>query len=366
VPATAEPVAVEAAPWPGETGAGDAASTAVEPVVPPAEAYRHVEHVPAEAPLPAADDAAARTPVVLPNADDTADTAPARDEPDPAAAYLVDVGYDTGAIHPPLPTYGEAAPPPPSLPPMPEPLPTYPAPTVPPPGYPMPANPGAAPVPTYPVDPVAETTGPLPVYPPDPGGPADPGDGGRHAATAPPWRRAVTSGALAVGAVVVGLLTANYWHAGGYPGHPVHKAQPGPGPAVVGPAPGTHPSAHPAVPSAAAPTHAPAASRAAAPVATPSPRLAAGTATVTVLNETDIRGLAEKEAARITAAGWHVRRTKDVNARYAVTTVFYERGQEDQARLLLRTVPSVKEMRLRPNIFLPTGGLIVVVASDAA
>ncbi|HVU75015.1 MAG TPA: LytR C-terminal domain-containing protein [Mycobacteriales bacterium] len=234
------------------------------------------------------------------------------------------------------------------------------------------SGPDLAPLPTYELRPVVE--------PESPGDPDDP-VGARHAAAVPPWRRGLTAGALAVGAVVVGLVTANYWHAGGYPGHPANQKASGPGPAVVGTVPGhpsthraTHPSTAPAsgLPAPAGPASTAAATHAAthpsalAPSAQPSPHLKAGTATVTVLNETRIKDLGEKEAARIRAAGWNVRRTTNVNARYAVTTVFYDRTNEAQARLLMQMVPSIKDARLRPNIFLPTGGLIVVVASDAA
>ncbi len=104
------------------------------------------------------------------------------------------------------------------------------------------------------------------------------------------------------------------------------------------------------------------------PGAGPSPgpaRVAAGSASVTVLDQTGVPDLGATVAQRISSAGWAVRRVTSVAARVQETTVFYDRSQEAQAALMLRSVPTVRRMLPRPRWLLRTGGLIVVVARDA-
>lgn len=86
---------------------------------------------------------------------------------------------------------------------------------------------------------------------------------------------------------------------------------------------------------------------------------------VTVLNSTHVQGLAAREAGRLTAAGWQVRRVTSVRLVLSRTTVYYDAGQEAAARALVARVPSVTAMAPRPRLLLRTGGLIVVVAGDA-
>jgi len=100
--------------------------------------------------------------------------------------------------------------------------------------------------------------------------------------------------------------------------------------------------------------------------ATPGPaRVAAGSASVTVLDQTGVPDLGATVAQRISSAGWAVRRVTSVAARVQETTVFYDRSQQAQAALMLRSVPTVRRMLPRPRWLLRTGGLIVVVARDA-
>jgi hypothetical protein len=174
---------------------------------------------------------------------------------------------------------------------------------------------------------------------------------------------------IAVGAVVVGIAVADLWP-GGNPPPATQSAGPAPQatssavtlPGVIGgsTAPGAGAAVTGTIPaSATAPVGGPG-------VAPASPAVAAGTATVTVLNQTSVKDLGATEGKRISAAGWKVRRITDVNAREDVTTVFYDDGQQDQAQLLIKTVPTVRRAEPRPLWLLRTGGLIVVVADDAS
>lgn len=104
------------------------------------------------------------------------------------------------------------------------------------------------------------------------------------------------------------------------------------------------------------------------PTSLPPPRppvVAAGAPSVTVLNQTGVKGLGATQASRLAAAGWQVRRVTDVRARVSMTTVYYDQSQAVAARGLVATVPTVRRALPRPRWLLRTGGLIVVVARDA-
>jgi len=229
--------------------------------------------------------------------------------------------------------------------------------------------------------------------------------GGRHAGQRRPRGRALLAAAGAVAAVSVGIAAMNMASAGssGAPGEPTvgpatasspapatpsgepapslrqpsessalgpgsaAPGQPAPGQAAPDPvAPAPAPAAvGPAAPAAAA-GPAPAGSVPAAPeAAAPAASGALPSVTVTVLNQTQVPGLGAAQAARLTRAGWHVRRVTDVRARLAQTTVYYDRGQQSAAQRLVATVPKVARALPRPRWLLPTGGLIVIVAGDA-
>lgn len=107
-------------------------------------------------------------------------------------------------------------------------------------------------------------------------------------------------------------------------------------------------------------------SAAAVPPTSPrTPVVAAGAPSVTVLNQTGVKGLGATQASRLAAAGWQVRRVTDVRARVSMTTVYYDQSQAVAARGLVATVPTVRRALPRPRWLLRTGGLIVVVARDA-
>ena len=195
--------------------------------------------------------------------------------------------------------------------------------------------------------------------------------GGRHAGEPRRRGRVLLAAGGAVLAVTVGILAMNLAAGSPSPGA-------GPGPTVASPADRTSApqrGAPAGAPGAGTQTSAPPAA-AAAPAGTPAPGRSAssgaaslgaaavppGAPSVTVLNQTGIRGLGAAQATRITSAGWTVRRVTDVRARVQETTVYYESGQQAAAQVLLRTVPTVRRAQPHPSWLLRTGGLIVVVA----
>jgi len=173
---------------------------------------------------------------------------------------------------------------------------------------------------------------------------------------------------VAVAAVGAGILAMNV-AAGDSPpatSGPTVGGDAAPVPVVT---PSVRPSASaatsaPTATTATTATTAPAGAPAAAPAATSAP--AAPVSSVTVLNATSIRGLAARQAGVIEAAGWPVRRVTGVRARVGATTVYYDPAQRSQATALVSAVPSITRALPRPRWLLPTGGLIVVVARDAA
>jgi hypothetical protein len=88
---------------------------------------------------------------------------------------------------------------------------------------------------------------------------------------------------------------------------------------------------------------------------------------LTVLNNSRIRDLAKSAAGDFRAAGWPVDDANIGNTTYQprVTTVYYLPGQEALARQLMRDVPGVRRMLLRP-LGLPGHGLTVVVTREYA
>jgi len=131
--------------------------------------------------------------------------------------------------------------------------------------------------------------------------------------------------------------------------------------------PTAKPAAKPTAKPAAKP--APAASVEAAPPATeatePARPKAAVRLPLTVLNSSRIRNLATSAAGDFRAAGWAVPESNIGNTRYrvGVTTVYYLPGQEAAARQLMRDIPGVQRMRIRPRA-LPGKGLTVVVTRE--
>lgn len=121
-----------------------------------------------------------------------------------------------------------------------------------------------------------------------------------------------------------------------------------PGPEETGAEPTASPSSEPT----SEPTSAPSA-----------PAVEAAKLPLLVLNNSRVNGLATRAASDFRAGGWPVRGTGNFRGRVALTTVYYEPGQEASARRLMREFPKVRRMSPR-FAGLPGRGLTVVVTRD--
>lgn len=197
----------------------------------------------------------------------------------------------------------------------------------------MPAVPVAAPARTPPP--------PRPPRAPDPG-PLSPG-------------RAVAGAAVAVAGVCL-LLGALLLVSGDpAPGQAqdrdaVSRAEVLPPPAEVVP-PTPTPTPSPAVPSPPPPP--------------PSPPPAARTdvVAVTVLNNSNRTGLADRAARRFVRGGWPVQLAGNFRGQIPVTTVYYDPGLEASARAFARDFDGIA--RVRPRFAtLPARGVVVVLTRE--
>lgn len=84
---------------------------------------------------------------------------------------------------------------------------------------------------------------------------------------------------------------------------------------------------------------------------------------LTVLNNSRVTGLAKKAAADFARAGWPTAATGNMTGRLAVTTVYYEPGQEAAAAALRAAFPDIRAAAPR-YAALPGHGLTVVVTRD--
>ena len=182
--------------------------------------------------------------------------------------------------------------------------------------------------------------------------------------------RALTGAAVAVAGVALGIGTL-LWATDGAPaddpvvGSLAQSDRLG----DVGLEEGPEAVAPPAAPSPAA--VAPTATQAPVPAQpTPAPAqqpppadVAPAVAPLTVLNNSQITGLADRAAARFRAGGWPIRQTGNLRGRIRATTVYYAPGQEAQARELARAFRGIE--RVLPRLDgLPGRGLTVVVTRD--
>ena len=84
---------------------------------------------------------------------------------------------------------------------------------------------------------------------------------------------------------------------------------------------------------------------------------------VTVLNNSDRDGLADRAAVRFERGGWPVQATGNFRGRIPVTTVYYDRGLEASARAFADTFPGM--VRVRPRFeTLPARGVVVVLTRE--
>lgn len=126
------------------------------------------------------------------------------------------------------------------------------------------------------------------------------------------------------------------------------------------------PTAGTGVGSTVAPPPPPAATTA-APAPTPS-RTTAARAPLTVLNNSVIRGLADRAASTVQARGWQVAQVGNFAGQLPATTVYYSpgnAGEEAAARELAREFPQVSQVLPRYAGLPPTpAGIVLVVTKD--
>ena len=145
---------------------------------------------------------------------------------------------------------------------------------------------------------------------------------------------------------------------------------PGPGATAGGPLPlsspvvetGLPPVDPPTAPAAAPASPLPTAPAVAAPVV---PVAAAPSVVVpiTVLNNSNRTGLADRAARRFARGGWPVRLSGNFRGQIPVTTVYYDDGLEASARAFARDFEGIA--RVRPRFAtLPARGVVVVLTRE--
>ena len=176
--------------------------------------------------------------------------------------------------------------------------------------------------------------------------------------------RALTGAAVSLAGVCLGIGTL-LWVSG--------DPLPGPGPTAGGPLPLSSPPAETELPPvdssivAPAPPVPAAAPAVAAPVgAGPVAPVAAAPSVVvpiTVLNNSNRTGLADRAAARFERGGWPVHLSGNFRGQIPVTTVYYDDGLEASARAFARDFEGIA--RVRPRFAtLPARGVVVVLTRE--
>ena len=172
-------------------------------------------------------------------------------------------------------------------------------------------------------------------------------------------RRALTGAAVSVAGVCLGL-GALLWA--------TSDPSQGPGPVVSAPLPLASAPVETEVapvdpPSPAVPAPAP---EAALPSAAP-PAAAAQPVSpvvpITVLNNSNRTGLADRAAVRFRRGGWPVRLTGNFRGRVPVTTVYYDAGFEAAARAFADDFEGIARVRPRFET-LPARGVVVVLTRE--
>ena len=104
------------------------------------------------------------------------------------------------------------------------------------------------------------------------------------------------------------------------------------------------------------------------PSSTPSRQTAAARAPLTVLNNSTIRGLADRAAGEVQNQGWQVAQVGNFGGRLAATTVYYTPGDgagQAAANELAREFPQIDQVLPRYAGLPPTpAGIVLVVTKD--
>ena len=84
---------------------------------------------------------------------------------------------------------------------------------------------------------------------------------------------------------------------------------------------------------------------------------------ITVLNNSNRTGLADRAAMRFARGGWPVRLSGNFRGQIPVTTVYYDDGLEASARAFARDFKGIA--RVRPRFAtLPARGVVVVLTRE--
>jgi hypothetical protein len=170
--------------------------------------------------------------------------------------------------------------------------------------------------------------------------------------------RALAGAAVAVAGVLLGI-GALLWATDAPDGSPAlqqTQAQSSEASPSASPLPSPLPSPTPAATvTAAAPVVSPVVP---SPTSAAVPKLA-----LTVLNNSNVNGLAHRAAATYRAKGWPIKLEGSFRGRIPVTTVYYAPGQQASAELLQKEFPAIQRVRPRFST-LPGSGLTVVLTRD--
>ena len=179
-------------------------------------------------------------------------------------------------------------------------------------------------------------------------------------------RRALTGAAVSVAGVCLGLGTLLLV---------TSDPSQGPGPVVSGPlplasAPAETETAPVDPPSLALPAPAPAAVLPTATPTAPGPPPSAAqpvsvVVPITVLNNSNRTGLADRAATRFRRGGWPIRLTGNFTGQIPVTTVYYDAGFEAAARAFADDFEGIARVRPRFET-LPARGVVVVLTREFA
>jgi LytR cell envelope-related transcriptional attenuator len=204
------------------------------------------------------------------------------------------------------------------------------------------------------------------------------GGGGQRPLRATERLHTVIAAAIAIVAVLLGILAINLLHkpaskgsSRNAAGHATAPASPAPiTPSGIGPGgigPGGAVTTSSASPSSASPSATGKAAVTTPPAGASPARPSAGSlpfAPVDVYNNSHIEGLAAAAAKQVRAAGFVVKTISGVPGMWSETTVYYDPPDAKAAQTLILLVPGVRRALPRPSWLLRTNTLILVVTKD--
>jgi hypothetical protein len=94
------------------------------------------------------------------------------------------------------------------------------------------------------------------------------------------------------------------------------------------------------------------------------PPLSTAMATVQVLNNSRIHGLAHSVAGDIAAKGWHIGIVGNLQGEISESTVYYSPGEQAAAQHLAREFPSIRRVEPNSAARLTSTGITLVLTAD--